>query len=230
MKKSVVLFFAISLFLVVSANAQNLAKTFTNSGWFDGIKMTSKESGDYGGMSVYLTESDGKMYALVTVSEGMPLDPVLVEANVTGKGMRTVDFKYSSPSYGRELKLKGTILANGLRLGGYADKPELLPRKCSPTYSDITVDKKSGDYGGMEVFLTDNAGAWFALVTVAEGVLMRPVLVKAEVTGKDYDKITFTLPNENGGRKFTGTLSSKAGTLTLHEGGTRTVLKAKCYK
>src|SRR5205823_1504006 len=167
---------------------------------------------------------------LVTISEGVSIDPVLVEAKISGKDMRTVEFKYSSPSYGRDLNLKGTILANGLRLGGYAEKPELLPRKCAPVYSDITVDKKSGDYGGMEVFLTDNAGTWFALVTLAEGVLLRPVLVKAEVTGKDYDKIAFTLPNENGARKFTGTLSSKAGTLTFDESGTRTVLKAKCYK
>src|SRR5437868_15523910 len=120
MKKFVGLLFAINLLLVNSANAQSTtAKTFTNSGWFDGIKMTSKESGDYGGMSVYLTESDGQMYALVTISEGMPLDPVLVEAKVSGKDMRTVEFKYSSPSYGRDLNLKGTILANGLRLAGY---------------------------------------------------------------------------------------------------------------
>src|SRR5438132_935141 len=92
------------------------------------------------------------------------------------------------------------------------------------------TSKESGDYGRMEVFLTDNAGSWFALVTVAEGVLLRPVLVKADVTGKVYDHIAFTLPGDNGGRKFTGTLASKTSTLTLNEGGTRTVLKAKCYK
>jgi len=36
----------------------------------------------------------------------------------------------------------------------------------------------------MEVYLTESDGVWFALVTIVEGVLMRLVLVEANVTGK----------------------------------------------
>jgi hypothetical protein len=36
----------------------------------------------------------------------------------------------------------------------------------------------------MEVYLTESDGVWFALVTIAEGVLMCWVMVEANVTGK----------------------------------------------
>ena len=205
-------------------------KPFTNTGFYDGITMTSKESGDYGGISVYLTESDGDTYALVTVSEGMPLDPVLVPVKVSGKGMRTVEFTYNSPAYSRELKLKGTITATRMGLDGY-NGHDILKRKCANAYSNITVGKQSGDYGGMEVYLEDTGpSSWFALVTIAEGVLKRPVLVNAKVTGKDLDKIEFSLPTDNGERKFAGTISRKTGKMTLKEGRTASVLKSKCYQ
>lgn len=49
--------------------------------------------------------------------------------------------------------------------------------------------------------------------------------------GAQDDKIEFKLPNENGARRFTGTISSaKPAALTLNESGTRSVLKEKCYK
>ena len=98
-------------------------------------------------------------------------------------------------------------------------------------YSNITVGKQSGDYGGMEVYLEDTGpSSWFALVTIAEGILKRPVLVNAKVTGKDLDKIEFSLPTDNGERKFAGTISRETGKMTLKEGRTASVLKSKCYQ
>jgi len=206
--------------------APKTAQKFTTSGSFDGIDMTSKESGDYGGTSVYLTESDGQMFALVTVAEGVALPPVLVEAKVTGKEMRTVEF--TLPNDNGERKFKGTVSATALTFGEGAGK-EILKRECGGTYSNISMGS-GGDYGGMEVFLTESDGQWYALVTVAEGVLMRPVLTEVKSKLKNYalDTVEFTLPNDTGGRKFTGQMT-KTG-LTLNEGGAAFVLKDKCYK
>jgi hypothetical protein len=223
MKKKLVLCLAVSLFFVLSASAQKTSgsQKFTTSGFYNGIEMTSKESGDYGGTAVYLTESDGQLYALVMTAEGAIFDPVLVEAKQSGKDMRTVEF--TLPGENGDRKFKGTVSAAGLKLDG----GEMLKRQCANTYSDISMGS-GGDYGGMEVYLTDAGGSWFALVTIAEGVLMKPVLVEAKVTGKNFDKVEFTLPNENGNRKFTGTIA-KTG-MTVSESGTRSVLKNKCYK
>ena len=95
----------------------------------------------------------------------------------------------------------------------------------SGIFSDIAVGP-GGDYGGMEVYLTDSDGQFYALITVAEGVLQAPVLVKAEVD-IDKRKVEFTLPEENGGRKFTGTVTADG--LALTEDGRRRLLKRKCY-
>ena len=95
----------------------------------------------------------------------------------------------------------------------------------SGTYSDITAGQ-GGDYGGMEIYLTDSDGQFYATVTVAEGVLLPPVLVKVNVQ-VETRRVEFELPTENGARKFTGTVS--AAGLTLNEGGQRRFLKRKCY-
>jgi len=229
MKKTIksVLCLAVCLLFVSSVTAQKkvtTAKTFTTSGYFNDIEMTSTESGDYGGMAVYLTESDGQMFALVTVAEGSIGDPVLLEAKVTGKNMRGIEF--TIPNENGDRKYTGTVSATGLTLNNDGSKT-VLKRGCANTYSNISVGS-GGDYGGTEVYITDSGGTWFALVTIAEGVLLRPVLVNADVTGKNYDKIAFTLPNENGERKFTGTIGKT--NLTLNQSGTRSILKAKCYK
>lgn len=92
------------------------------------------------------------------------------------------------------------------------------------TFSNITTGP-GGDLGGMQIYLTDSDGQFYATVTIAEGVLLAPVLVKVQVE-IEKRKIEFTLPNENGDRKFTGTVS--AGGLTLFEGGSKTFLKRKC--
>src|SRR5206468_8255499 len=139
-------------------------KPFFTSGFYNGIEMTSKESGDYGGISVYLAQSSDETFALVSIAEGAIMSPVLVPVKVSGKDMRTVEFVYDSPNYGRKLTLKGTVRADGLLLSGYDEKPKLLRRKCADTYSDISVGKQSGDYGGTEVYLTDAGGTWYALV------------------------------------------------------------------
>lgn len=92
-------------------------------------------------------------------------------------------------------------------------------------FSDITAGE-GGDYGGMQVYLTDADGQFYAAVTVAEGVLLPPVLVKVQVNVEER-KIEFTLPGDGGGRKFTGVVAADG--LTLVEGKERRFLKRKCY-
>ncbi len=95
----------------------------------------------------------------------------------------------------------------------------------SGVFSDITAGE-GGDYGGMEVYLTDSDGQFYATVTVAEGVLQAPVLVKARVD-VETRKVEFSLPTADGPRKFTGVVTAEG--LTLNEGGEKRLLKRKCY-
>lgn len=92
------------------------------------------------------------------------------------------------------------------------------------TFSNITVGS-GGDYGGMQIYLTDSDGQFYAAVTIAEGVLLPPVLVKVQVQIEER-KIEFLLPGADGTRKFTGTVSADG--LTLSEGESKTFLKRKC--
>ena len=91
-------------------------------------------------------------------------------------------------------------------------------------FSSIKVGP-GGDYGGMQIYLTDSDGQFYATVTMAEGVLLPPVLVKAQVQ-VDKRKIEFTLPGEGSSRTFKGTVS--AAGLTLFEGKTKSFLKRQC--
>ena len=104
-----------------------------------------------------------------------------------------------------------------------------MKRGCGNLFSDITMGK-GGDSGGIEVYLAEGGGDSYALVTIAEGVLKRPVLVPAtvELKGGITLGFDFTLPGDNGDRKFKGKYT-KIG-MTLTEGGSKTVLKSKCYK
>jgi hypothetical protein len=232
MKKILVLCLTISLFFVFSVEAQKkkaAPKPFPTSGEFHNITV-GKESGDLGGTSIYLTQSDTQTYAVVRTAAGDLSNPVLVPAKISGKNMRTVEFSVLSES-GSERKYKGTVSAAALML----DELGSLKRTCgaggSKTYGNIIAGKESGDYGGIEVYLINNIGQWFAIVTIAEGVILPPQLVEAKVTGKNENHLEFTIPSDNGGRKFTGTISSKGGgSLTLSEQGSRSVLKTKCYK
>ncbi len=90
-------------------------------------------------------------------------------------------------------------------------------------FSNITAGE-GGDYGGMQVYLTDSDGQFYVVVTVAQGVLMPPVLVKAQVD-VDARRVSFTLPGDEP-RKFTGVVTADA--LTLTEAGEKIVLKRKC--
>ncbi len=94
------------------------------------------------------------------------------------------------------------------------------------TFSDIKAGE-GGDYGGMEVYLTDSDGQFYAAVTVAEGVLHPPVLVKVQVD-VDSRKVEFLLPGGDGARKFTGQVTADGLTLT-DDGGGKHFLKRKCY-
>lgn len=91
-------------------------------------------------------------------------------------------------------------------------------------FSSIKVGP-GGDYGGMQIYLTDSDGQFYATVTIAEGVLLPPVLVKVDVRVEER-KIEFTLPGENNSRKFTGTVSASG--LTLFEGRSKSFLKRQC--
>lgn len=215
---------AVCVLVVASSMAQKkaTAKKFTTSGYYNGIEMTSKESGDYCCMSVYLTQSSDKTFALVTMAEGTIFDPVLVEAKMSGKDMRNIEF--TMPNENGDRKYTGTVSAASLTLKQDGTK-SVLKRQCASTYSDISMGK-GGDLGGTEIYITDSGGSWWALVTTAQGELGEPVLVKADVTGKNYDKIAFTLPN--GERKFTGVIGKSS--LTLNEGGTKSALRSKCYQ
>jgi hypothetical protein len=215
---------AICLIAISSVAAQKKAapKSFSTAGYYDLIKMSSKESGDYYGVSIYLVQSANDTFALVTEAPGGGSihDPVLVKAKMSGKDMRTIEF--SVPDENGERKYKGTVTATGLTTR-YYDQKRVLKRSCGNTHGNISTGT-GGDVGGIEVYITDNGGTWFALVSIAEGELREPILVPAEVTGKNYEKIAFSL----GDRKFTGTRGKT--TLTLNEGGTKSVLKEKCYK
>ncbi len=92
-------------------------------------------------------------------------------------------------------------------------------------FSNITAGPE-GDYGGMQVYLTDSDGQFYAAVTIAQGVLLPPVLVKVKVD-IEARRIEFELPGDDSPRRFKGTVT--AGGLTLEEGGERHVLKRKCY-
>lgn len=209
--------------------AQKTSQKFTTSGFYHGINLSSKESGDYYGIDMYLTESDGQLYALVTTAEGGFSTPVLVEAKTSGNDMRTVEFTLPDENNGGR-KLKGTVSAAGFILNDYYGKKFVLKRECGNLSSNISVGS-GGDYGGMEIYLTDAGGASYALVTIAEGVLKRPVLVEANVQYKNGyrdENFDFTLPGENGERKFKGKFT-KTG-MSINENGTPIVLKDKCYK
>lgn len=91
-------------------------------------------------------------------------------------------------------------------------------------FSSIKVGE-GGDYGGMQIYLTDSDGQFYATVTIAQGVLLAPVLVKVDLKVEER-KIEFTLPGEDGSRKFTGTVA--ANRLTLFEGTNKSLLKRQC--
>lgn len=90
-------------------------------------------------------------------------------------------------------------------------------------FSSITAGE-GGDYGGMQVYLTDSDGQFYATVTIAQGVLMPPVLVKVKAD-VETRKIEFELPGDSP-RKFTGTVTAQG--LTLMEGTEKTFLKRQC--
>ena len=229
MKKYTIFGFVMCLAFVSASVAQKkpAAKPFFTSGEYNGIQLSSKESGDYYGMEVFLTESDGQLFAVVTTVEGGFSTPVLVEAKQSGKDMRTVEF--TLPDDNGPRTFKGTVTALGLNVTGSNGVKYTMKRTCGHVFSDITMGK-GGDYGGTEVYLAEAGGDSYVLVTIAEGVMKRPVLVPAKVAlkGGEILGFDFALPGDNGERKFKGKYT-KTG-MTLTEGGQTTALKSKCYK
>ena len=229
MKKYAIFGFVMCLAFVSVSMAQKkpAAKPFFTSGEYNGIHLSSKESGDYFGMEVFLTESDGQLFAVVTTVEGGFRTPVLVEAKQSGVGLRTVEF--ALPDDNGPRTYKGAVTALGFTVTGPNGVKFPMKRTCGHVFSDITMGK-GGDYGGTEVYLAEGGGDSYALVTIAEGVMRRPVLVPATVSlnGGEILGFDFTLPGDNGERKFKGKYT-KAG-MTLTERSNTLVLKSKCYK
>ncbi len=91
-------------------------------------------------------------------------------------------------------------------------------------FGNITAGE-GGDYSGMQVYLTDSDGQFYATVTIAQGVLLPPVLVKVKAQ-VEARKIEFELPGGDAPRKFTGIVTASA--LTLDEDGNKIVLKRIC--
>lgn len=119
--------FSLSLASIASAQQGGKSKTFYTEGTFSSIKML--EGGDYGGMQVYLTDSDGQFYATVTIAEGVLLPPKLVEVKVQVE-QRKIEF--TLPEEGGSRAYTGIVTADGLRLtlAGSKGKSIFLKRKC----------------------------------------------------------------------------------------------------
>lgn len=92
------------------------------------------------------------------------------------------------------------------------------------TFSSITAGAE-GDYGGMQIYLTDADGQFYATVTIAEGVLLPPVLVKVDANVETRE-IKFTLPGDGDVRKFKGRVTADG--LSLTENGRKIFLKRLC--
>jgi hypothetical protein len=90
-------------------------------------------------------------------------------------------------------------------------------------FGNITAGE-GGDYGGMQIYLTDSDGQFYATVTVAQGILLPPVLVKVKAD-VETRKIEFELPGDSP-RKFSGTVTAEG--LALTEGGEKMFLKRQC--
>jgi hypothetical protein len=90
-------------------------------------------------------------------------------------------------------------------------------------FGNITAGE-GGDYSGMQVYLTDSDGQFYATVTIAQGVLLPPVLVKVKAN-VEQRKIEFELPGDSP-RKFTGAVSAEG--LALSEGDEKIFLKRIC--
>lgn len=120
-----ILFCALCLFVTSSAHAQKSSgpKTFHTEGVFSNI--TAGEGGDYGGMQVYLTDSDGQFYATVTIAQGVLLPPVLVKVKANVE-LRKIEFELPGDS---PRKFTGTVTAEGLALTEDGEKI-FLKRKC----------------------------------------------------------------------------------------------------
>ena len=107
----IVLCLAFCILLGSSATAQNKAKSFLTEGTFSNI--TAGEGGDYGGIQIHLTDSDGQFYVLVTIAEGVKLPPRLIKAKVDIDA-RKVDFTIPGEGGGR--KFTGVVTAEGMSL------------------------------------------------------------------------------------------------------------------
>ena len=99
------------------------------------------------------------------------------------------------------------------------------PRRRPSTPTELSATSRPAKAATTAGWRSD--GQCYAVVTIAEGVLLPPVLVKAQVV-VDSRKIEFSLPNEGGARKFTGQVTADGLTLT-EAGGEKHFLKRKCY-
>ncbi len=99
---------AFCLFIISTANAQKT--TFLTEGTFSNIK--AGDGGDYGGMQIYVTDSDGQFYVVVTVAEGVKMAPVMVKAKANIEA-RTLEFSLPGKP---ARKFMASIEAKGMKL------------------------------------------------------------------------------------------------------------------
>ena len=176
--------------------------------------------------------ADGKPFAVILrvdkPREGVDPSEMWRPANKVGealivkglKGYERIDFEVDART--PDANAKARELADKAYAGDQGG--ESKPFHTEGTFSNITAGP-GGDYGGIKVYLTDSDGDFYATVTIAEGVLRPPVLVKVQAQVEER-KIAFALPRPGGQRKFTGVVTADG--LTLFEGGNKIFLKRMC--
>jgi hypothetical protein len=81
------------------------------------------------------------------------------------------------------------VLASSFAVASNATKA-----KVTGIFSTLAYSAQGGDMVGVEVFITSDGGAFYAIVQCGAGRLGAPILVPAVV---DAPQISFTLPKEN---------------------------------
>lgn len=100
---------AFCLLMISTAEAQR-KDTFLTEGTYGNIR--AGDGGDYGGMQIYVTDSDGQFYVVVTIAEGVKMPPVMVKAKAD-VAARTLEFTLPGKP---ARKFMASIEAKGMNL------------------------------------------------------------------------------------------------------------------
>lgn len=201
---------------------KEVAVSFFTAGFYVADEMKVSETGDWGAAEIFLTQTSDETFALVNLAQGETMSPVLVKAKISGAGGREIQLAMPATHGGH--KFKGKVTANGIKM----NDGRFLKRTCGSLFSNL-ASGESGDAGGVEIFLLEAGGKRYALVTLAEGITLPPVLTEMKTAGS---KSEIQLPANSSGerRKFAAVITADADSLTLFENGDSWLLKAKCYE